>query len=348
MSQSYVYPGAANTYVPSLSADLVVEFSRNPDKFPLVNYIDYRIVDKTRGAWVKMLNDGQVRIIDDTDNLWADGSDSPIWTDGNDSFTFPQYNCVRRRQPKRLGHLAIDQAGWDIVDQASRFEAMQLMTKRVKRIHSTLTTSGNWSYGLNAAQSHYATATTAGGGTWASADSTHPYIRKSLIYAQIAIEQATYGVVRAGDLHLVFSPTVAKIVATSGEFLDFVKQNPEAIKIWEASEQYRLYGIPDNLMGLHVVVDNTVYNSAPPGSSGVFNFTLSDSYAVLLSKPRAVSSAAGASFSTFSPFVYEDMIVEVFDEPEHRRVNLYVTENIDDSSAALVAPESGFLIKIDS
>src|SRR5581483_2715636 len=205
MANSYVYPGAADTYVPSLSSDLVIEFSRNPNKFPLVEYIDYRIVDKQRGYYVRMLNDNQVRIVGDNDNTWADAADSPIWTDGNDSFTFPQFNCVRRRQPKRIGHLAIDQAGWDIVDQASRFEAMQLMTKRVRRIHETLTTSANWSYGLSGGSSNYATATTAGGGTWSSASSTNPYIRKSLAYAQIAIEQATFGVVKAGDLCLVMN-----------------------------------------------------------------------------------------------------------------------------------------------
>lgn len=338
---SYVYPGSADTFVPSLTSDLVVEFSRNPNKFPLVNYVDYRLVDKTRGYYVSMKNDGQVRIIDDTDNIWADGSDTPIWTDGTDSFTFPQYNCVRRRQPKRIGHLAIDQAGWDIVDQASRFEAMQIMTKRVKRIHSTLTTSGNWG-------GNYATATTAGGGTWASASSTNPYIRKSLAYAQIAIEQGTYGVVSAGDLNLVMNPNVAKIVATSGEFLDFVKQNPTSIAIWENQPQFRLYGIPENLMGLRVIVDNTVYNSAPPGATPVLAFTLSDSYAVLLSKPREITPAASSSFSTFSPFLYEDLVVEVYDDPQNRRVNLFITENIDDGPNALVAPNSGYLLNIAS
>jgi len=346
---SYVYPGAADVYVPSLSSDLVIEFSRNPDKFPLVQYVDYRIVDKQRGYWVNMLNDGQVRITSDTDNVWAEAADSPQWTDGAaDSFTFPQFNCIRRRQSKRLGHLAIDQAGWDIVAQASRFEAMQMMTKRVRRIHETLTTQGNWSFGLNNALSHYATATTAGGGTWSSATSTNTYIRNSLAYAQIQINQGTYGVVRPEDLYLVFNPNVAKTVALSGEFLDFVKQNPTAIAIWENQPQFRLYGIPEQLMGLRVVVDDTTYNSAAPGASPSLHFTLSDSYAVLLTKQRAVNPAAGSAFSTFNAFLYEDMKVEVFDDPENRRVNMYVTENIDDSANGLVAPQSGFLIKIDS
>lgn len=341
MANSYVFPGGVSTYVPSLSADLVVEFSRNPKAFPAAEYIDYRIVDKQKGYYLKMLNDGQARVINDTDNVWADGNDSPHIDDGNDEFTFPEYSCIRRRLPKMLGQLSVDQAGWSLLDQAARFLAQQIMTARVKRIHSTLTTSATWG-------SNYATATTAGGGTWANSSSTNNYIRKSLAYAQIAIEQATFGVVRSGDLFLVINPNTAKAIATNGEFLDFVKQNPTAIGIWENQPQFRLYGIPEQLMGLRVIVDNTVYNSAAPAATASLAFTLSDSYAILMSKPKSVNSAAGSSFSTFSAFLYEDMVTEVFNDPENRRYKVYVTENIDDSSRALVSSSSGFLIKIDS
>src|SRR5581483_4039134 len=97
MSQNYVFPGGINTFVPTLSSDLVIEFSRNPQKFPIAAYIDYRVVDKPRGFWVRMLNDGQGRVVNDTDNVWADGADTPTQQGGNDEFTFPAYNCVRRR-----------------------------------------------------------------------------------------------------------------------------------------------------------------------------------------------------------------------------------------------------------
>lgn len=341
MSNSYVFPGGVNTYVPQLSADLVVEFSRNPNKFPIAEYCDYRIVDKPRGYYVKMLNDGQARVVNDNDNVWADGADTPVQVEGNDEFTFPPYDCIRRRLPKTLGQLSVDVAGWDILDQAARLLAMQQMTARVKRIHSVLTTSGNW--GAN-----YATATTAGGGVWSSATNLLPYIRKSLAYAQIAIQQATLGVVAASDLYIVMNPNVARVVATSQEFLAFISQQPSAVQIWEASEQFKIFGIPDTLLGIRCIVDNTTYNSALPGATASLAFTLSDSYVVILSKQKAVNSAAGGAFSTYSPFVFEDMVTEVFNEPQHRRYHVYVTENIDTSSNALVSPQSGFLVKIDS
>jgi hypothetical protein len=352
MANSYVYPGSNDVYVPSLSSDLVVEFSRNPEKFPLIEYCDYRIVDKMRGLWVNYLNDGQARVVSDSDNEWADGADSPKLLDGTSAFTFPQYNCIRRRQPKQIGHQAIDQAGWDLAATEIRFLAMQMMTKRVKRIHKTLTTQANWSYGLNLANSNYATATTASAGVttpgaWSTTTSaTGPIIRQSLAFAQIAIDQGTYGVVKAEDLYLVVNPNVAKIVALSYEFLDFVKQNPTAISIWENQSQFRRYGLPENVMGLRVVVDDTTYNSAPPGAPAVLNFTLSNSYAILMTKQKAVSPAAGGTFSTFNAFLYEDFIVEQYSDPEQRRTNFYVTESIDDS--IIVAPQSGYLLKIDA
>src|SRR6185437_14199454 len=107
--------------------------------------------------------------------------------------------CIRRRLPKYLGYLSVEQAGWDILDQEARFLAMQMMTARVKRVHKTLTTSGNWG-------SNYDTATDLGGGTWANASSTSPYIRKSLAAAQNTITQQTLGVVQATDLYVVMNP----------------------------------------------------------------------------------------------------------------------------------------------
>lgn len=341
MSNSYVFPGGNATYVPSLSADLIVEFSRNPNKFPIAEYIDYRIVEKMRGYYVKMSNSGQNRVLNDTDWIWADGADSPHIINGNDTFTFPTYECIRRRIPKQIGQLSVEQAAWDILAQEARFSAMQLMTGRTRRIHETLTTSGNWS-------GNYATATTAGGGPWSSSSSTNNYIRKSIAYALVAIKKSTLGVVDQKDLFLVFNPNVAKTVATNSEFLTFIQQQPRAVEIWEGQEQFRNYGIPDYLMGIRCIVDDTVYNTADPTASDSEGFTLSDSYAVLLSKQKAVNNAGGSAFSTASVFLYEDLVVETFFDAENRRTNLYVTESADTSSNMLVAPLSGYCLKIDA
>lgn len=344
MTQNFVFPGGLDTYVPSLTEGLIVEYSRNPNQFPAVKYIDYHQVDKQKGYWINLQNQVQSMVLNATDGIWADGGDRQFVDQGNDPFDFPQYKCVRRSLGRRLGLLSIQQAGsWDILGQHARTLSQQMMVARVKRMHTTLTTSANWG-------NNYATSTTAGGGTWANATAALPYIRTGLIYAQIAITKATNSVVQSKDLYLVLNPNAAKTLATSQEFLVFLEQNVHSLPIWEAnSDQFRLYGLPPFFMGLQIVVDDTVANTGPPGMavSATNSFTLSDSYAILMSKQKAVTGG-GSSYSTFSPFLYEDFNVETFQDPENRLVKLSVSENIDDSSNALVAPQSGFLIKIDS
>lgn len=336
---SYVFPGNATTYVPSLSSDLIVAYSRNKDKFPIVEYCDYTIVDKPRLLYTAYQNDGQNRVNNTTDSTWADGADSPKQNNGNSAFQFVQVDCIRKRLSKTIGQIAVDNAGWDILDLEANFLAMQHMTRRVQAIHNTLTTSSNWS-------GNYATATTAGGGTWSAATSTNTYIRDSLAYARIQITLGTLGVVQADDLYLVLNPNAAKTMALSNEFLDFVKQNPTAIEIWQGQKQYQLYGLPNTVMGLRVIVDDTVVNANYPGTTASESFTLSNSYAILLSKQKAIKSAATASFSTYQAFLFEDLVTEVFNDPKNRRYELFVTDNSDLSH--IVAPASGFLIKIDS
>jgi hypothetical protein len=343
MADNFTFPGGVNTYVPQLHADLVIEYSTSPAKFAINKYINVRKEDKQKGYYVKMKNDGQGRYVNSSDFAWADGNDAPMLTYGNDPFEFPPFSCNRWAYTKRLGYLAVEQGAWDVLDRASRLLAQQAMTARSRRVHTTLTTSGNWG-------SNYDTATNLGGGTWANATSTLPYIRKSLMAAFIDIQQATYSTIEMGDLYVVMNPNTAKVVATSQEFIDFLKQNPVALSIWEGQQQFRAYNLPESLFGLNVVVDATVYNSALPGPNvtPVFAYSFPDNYACLLTKQQAIKPAAGGSFSTFELFCYEDMETFVYNDVKNRRYDLQVVENVDDSVNALVAPQSGFLIATNS
>lgn len=342
MADNFTFPGGVNTYVPTLHQDLIIEFSRNPAAFPINKYINVRKVDKQKGYYVKMRNDNQGRVVSTTDVIWPDGNDAPETLYSNDQFDYPQFSCNRYAYVKRYGYLAVDQGAWDILDQGSRLLAQDAMTFRTYRIHQTITTSANWG-------NNYATATSLGGGVWSAATSLLPYIRTSIMAAAIAIQKATYGSVQLADLHLVMNPNVAKVIATSQEFIDFLKQNPVALSIWQGQEQFSKYNLPESLFGVNVVVDDTVYTSTLPGATTqTQNFSLSDSYAVIMSKQQAIKPSAGGSFSTFELFTYSDMETFVYNDTENRRYKLQVIENVDDGAQALVAPQSGYLIKIDS
>lgn len=287
-----------------------------------------------------MRNDNQGRVVNVSDVNWPDGNDAPETLYGNDQFDFQEFNCSRYNYPRRLGYLAVEQGAWDILGQASRLAAQDAMTFRSYRVGQTLTTSANWG-------DNYDTATTLGGGAWSAATSALPYIRKSIMAAAIAIQKATYGSVQLSDLYVVVNPNVAKTIATSQEFIDFLKQNPVALSIWQGQEQFSKYNLPEHLFGVNVVVDDTSYNSALPTATPSFSYTISDSYAVIVTKQQAVKPSAGGAFSTFELFAYADLETNVYNDVKNRRFDLQVTENVDDSSRALVAPTSGYLIKID-
>ena len=337
---NYTFPGGGqNTYVPTLHEEIIVEFSRNPAAFPINKYINLRKVDKMKGYYVAMKNDGQGRFVNSSDVIWPDGNDAPELTYGNDQFEFPQFSCVRYGYVKRYGYLATEQAAWDLLEQGARMLAQDGMTHRSRRVHTTLTTTGNWG-------SSFYDASTLGGGVWSSATSTNPYIRSSLMQAAINIQKATYSAVQLSDLYVVMNPNSAKLVATSQEFIDFLKQNPVALSIWQGQEQFAKYNLPEQLFGLNVVVDDTVYNSALPGQTASFSFSFPDNYVCLLTKQQAIKPAAGGAFSTMELFVYKDFEPFIYNDNRNRRYELQLEENIDDSVNALIAPQSGALIDI--
>jgi hypothetical protein len=337
MAQSYVFPGNNNTYVPTLHSELIVEFTRNPASFPILSYINVRKVDKQRGYYIRMLNDNQGRYNNDSDSIWPDGNDAPVSLSSNDEFTYPPFECFRRNYSKRYGYLACDQGAWDVLDQGARMLAMDGMTARSRRLHVTLTTGANW--GANSS-----TATALGGGVWSAATSVLPFIRSTIMQAGINIQKATYSDVQLKDLYCVINPNTAKVIATSAEYIDFMKQSPVNLPIWMGQEQFSKYNIPTSLFGVNMIVDDTVYNSAIPGAPAVFAFSLPDNTALLLSKKQGIQPSAGGSFSTVEMFTYQDMEPFVYNDVKNRRYDLQLVENCDTSVNVIVAPQSGYLI----
>lgn len=343
MSDNFTLPGSGLAgYVPSLH-ELAVEFSRDPKQFPLNRYINYRKFDKMTGYYLRVKSDNYGRVVRPSDFQWPLGTDRPATITATDATEFLPFICERHITTRTIPQEAVDQAAFDMQGMAVRSAAQQLMTLRCYNVHNTLTTSGNWG-------SNYATATTLGGGVWSSATTANPYIRNSLIAAAIAVQKSTYSAIDLKDMYLVMNPNTAKTVQTSQEFLDFVKQQPGSVQIWEAQEQYRLYGLPETLIGVNVVVDNTVYTGGLPDPTATpsFAFTFPDNYAVLLSKQNAISPAAGGSFSTFELFVFEDFSNRCELDVKNRRYDIDVIENVDTSSRGLVAPQAGYLIATNS
>lgn len=347
MADNFTMPGLNTTYVPTLHEGLLIAYVRNPAKFPINKYINVRKVDKMIGYYTKFQNQDQARVLNSPSNYeWVDGSDAPTIQDGNDPFEFKAWNAHRYAYTKQLGYLGVGQAQWDLINQAATFSVMKGMTNRSYRVAKTISTSGNYL----AANVFNASSGSSGGATWGNATSTTPAIRKSVMNAAIAIQKATNAAVEFNDLYLVMNPDTALVVATSQEFIDFLKQNPTSIQLWQGDEQFLKYNIPTRLFGLNVVVDDTVYNSSQPSAtvseSASPAYTFPDNTAVLLCKQNAVQSGIGSSFATMEVFAYQDFETFIYADSENQRYNLQVVENVDDSF--LWAPESGALINTNA
>lgn len=342
MADNYIFPNNQSVFVPTLSTQLQVDYTRNVNSFPILRYVDITPTEKTKGYYVKFKAEDQARAVHvPNDFVWAPGSDRPRGTWNNEMFEFQQYSCVRYNYPFRIGWLEEQQAAWDLLSKETSHKAAQAMTCRAIRIANLLTTSANWPAASTA------TATALGGGTWDDATATNPYILKSILAAVNLIVTSTNGAVQYEDLRLVFSPTVAALVRESEEFIDFIKQQPSSPAIWSRDNfNNGRYGLPPYIYGLEVVVDDTVEVTTPPviGSAAATNraFVWPAASAAIVTKKR-MSTGDGSTYSTATLFSYspDEMAVEVFNDAVNRVYLGGVTEN---TAEVLVAPESGFLI----
>lgn len=344
------YPSGFNTFVPSFDASgkLVVAYSRNPKDFPLNRWITLTPVKKSQGYFLQVTAEEAARIInsDLADFVWADGNDAPTGLWGNESFNFQAFGTTRYAYAFRIGYKAEQQADWKILAMYAAFKAQQAMTGRAVRCIAKALDSTQY------ASSHVSTATALGGGFFSAGGAGTPYIKKSLMSAAQQIQIDTNGAVKRDDLQLVIDPTLAAAMAESTEMMDFLKQSPVAMAQvrGDVPSNNGLWGLPDKLFGINLVVEDTVRVTSRKGAAAraakyafVDSAGVAGNTALLCARPgQLVSEAAGPSFGTIHLFSYEEMTVEQRDDPDNRRIQGRV---VDDYDVQVVAPATGYLIQ---
>lgn len=336
------YPAASNTYIPSheASGSLVIEFSRNPKRFALNNYVRIVPVDKMTGYYLTITAEEAARVLNSngSDHVWHDGSEAPSGDDSTESHGFTQYACKRYAYPFALGDLAVQQASWPIVESHARIHAQQAMTLRTQVASTVLTTSGNWGSSTSAASAM------TGGGYWDASTSTTMFIQTCLLGAAEAINKATLGAVTWGDMIVVMNPTTARRVAKSQEIIDHIKQSPFALAQvrGDVPAQNGRWGLPDVLYGFPVVVEDAVKVTSRKGATAAQSYIHGDGTVLICSRPDGLIGSEGVpSFSTCTLFVKEEMTVETKYDPDNRRTEGRVVDNF---TAVITAPTSGYLI----
>ena len=211
-------PSGSNTYVPSFDASLdVVAYTREADKFRINGYTKQVPVKKDQGYALSLDADGPARVVSEDDFLWEDGADAPAGNAESQKFQFNPYRTVRLNFPFAIGKKAADQADWPVLAAYGKMEAMKAMTVRTLKATAVLTTPGNW--GANTGDAT---------GAWTTSSETALNIQNTLNAALLMIEQQSNAIMDSEDsLKLVMNPILARAVATSPEYRNYIKGSPE-------------------------------------------------------------------------------------------------------------------------
>lgn len=339
-----VFASSSNTFVPSMDATegLKVGFTRNVIDFAVNRYAQLKPVTKETGYYLEMNAEEAARLIHSAlpDLAWHDGNDAPDGHDGKESFEFLQYRTRRYAKAYRFGYKAVGQAAFDVLMQHAKIYAALMMTARTQLAITALTTSGSYPTANTSAVSSLSAAGVTG--KWDVSTTQRADIQRSIEYACETILKATLAVVNAEDLMLVMSPGCARKIGVSQEIKDYIKASPDALAQIRGEGRNAIYGLPDRLYGVPVVIEKTVKVTSRKAATKVSSFVLADTTPFICSRPGGLEAPAGEgpSFSTCTLFALEDMTVETKDDPDNRRHQGRV---VSDIQALLTAPAAGFL-----
>lgn len=335
-------PNATNVFLPSTEAtnNLVVDFSRNPKKFPLNQYIQIVPVKLTVGRYIQMTIEVAGRVLNTnlSDRVWADNADAPSGVGNVESHEFKPYATTRYAFPFQLGELTVEQATWDILAAHARIHAQAAMTARTQLVMTLAQATGSYPTGHTSAVSSITGVT----GKHDVSTTARKDIKRSLDHGADVIVQATLGAVEPSQLIFVCSPGYARKVAVCQEIVDHIKGSPDALKeLTEGLGPNTQYGLPSRLYGYEVRVENTVKVTSRKGATRATSYIAADDKPFLCSRPGDLEGVDGSpSFSTFSLMSKEEMTVESKHDKDNRNHKGRVVEDFD---VVMTAPIAGYL-----
>lgn len=335
-------PGQFNTFTPNEDAtdNLVIDFSRNPSKFALPNYVLYVPVKKNIGIWTEMTVEMAGRLLDSEgrDLEWADGADAPTHHGELEEFDKKAFRCRRFAPGFRMGEDAADQATWDVVAQHNRIAAQRCMTLRTQRCATKATNTANYPAGHSSAVTSISGVT----GRWDESTTARNDIKRSFDHAANQIVLATLAAVTPEDLMVVVNPNTARKMALSQELRDMVKHSPAAEKtITKGLGPRNRFGLPEQVHDYQVHIEDAVKVTSRKGASASKSYVWPDGVALMCSRPGELEGVEGApTFSTLSLFLKEEMTVETKHDRDNRN---HKGRIVDYYEFEITAPISGYV-----
>lgn len=338
-----VYPGGnvASTYVPNFEASgkIVIGYSRNPKSFPLNQYVTLVTVKQSTGYYLKRTVENAARILSGTvaDHAWPDANDAPTGNDNTESAEYFRFLTERYAYAFRMGYKAVDQADWQVWAAHAADAAQQAMTGRTLLANAVIETSGN--YGSNTSS-----ATSLAGNFLDQGTATSTIYKKALQAIGIAINKSTFATIKPKDLLARLAPDLADPISRSQEIHTYLKESPFALAQvrGDVESQNGLWGLPDMIYGFKHVIEDAVRVSSIKGDTLSLGYIADSNKLAVLARPGQLVGVQGApSFSSVIEWVLEDMAVESKDDPDNRRHQGRV---VDDVGFDLVSPISAYLV----
>ena len=354
---TFIYPGSANggatTYVPNFEASgkMVIGFSRNPATFALNQYVTLVPVKQSVGYYLlrAVSNAGRLTTATQTpggvlgspnsDRVWSDGNDMPDGSDNLEGHSYQKFLTERYAFAGRLGYKAVDQADWNILAAHSADLAQQAMTARTAVVASIVESSTSYAASLTSS------ATSLVGDFIINGTQSNPLLKAALQKIGIAINKATWGVVKPSQLVARMSPDLAEPLSRTQEVHTYLKESPFALAQirGDVKSQNGEWGLPDTLYNFKLAIEDCVYNPAKkgyPAEPQALSYIASSNFMAVLARPGSLVGVQGApSFSAVHLWVYEEMTVESKDDPDNRRHNFRV---VDDIGVNLVSQQSAY------
>ena len=352
---AYSFTSATNGFVAGFSGGmtekLIVDFSRDWKKCPVMGLADVITSDIPAGYFARIKPDPQGQLVDSPQGfLWPDNTPSPDQADNRREHEFQEWAAKRYQYSAWVGDLEKQFTAWDVEAQVVNDLGNKGMLNRAKQFYSLAGTAGTWTDAGGTGVNHTDTATNLGGGQWNAGTSANRYIQKTFAAVLQALTKATVNGLELNDLYCVISPVVADQMARSQEIADGYHRQQDFSEYMQYSlyaNQMARYGLPPKLYGINLIVDDWIERTTKIGATATKTFVPeggSAKAAYFMVKPGGIKSASGGrSHGTFGFFVVkgEEMKTEVIPWPIDRRTKIMTTDMFD---VKALAPASGYLV----
>ena len=332
-----VFASGYNTWVqsPAATKGLMVGYARNPKDFKQNRFLQIIECGKPSGLYGVWTSRQGARIMtpEGREFLFPDGADRPSGAQNLESFVWNPLVLARYAPGFVLGNISIEAADFPILIAQSQVPAQQLMTLRALQIvqslqYPPLGNAGGHALGFAWGTNTAATASGISGvtGNWSNGSdglegNNPPNIKICLNFAQSTILKNTIGAVQPRNMKLLVNPNTASKMATSPEVFSILKYGPFARERLEGKGGDDLWGLPPELYGLEVVVEDTVVNTAVKGATDSLSYALPDNQAYIVSRVGGIEGLEGTpNWTTTQMFFYKDeMTVKMFNDVYNER-----------------------------